>query len=152
MSATGGMRRTVRAALVLAVAAAAAGLAGCEYADDAGDSPAASGPASRSYPAQARLPIRDPEVAAAESRNLSALEAVLGTPDGLLFGGSGGIGNTSSSGFSASGTVTRTGRYKVTAACVGAPDAHLSVIQGAGQGGHTPGARPRLRQRSGGAG
>lgn len=57
------------------------------------------------------------------------------TPDGLLVGGSGGLGDTSSGGFSTSGTVTRTGQYKVRAACLGAPDAHLSVAQNARQGG-----------------
>ena len=29
----------------------------------------------------------------------------------------------------------RAGRYKISAACIGAPDAHLSVIQGAREGG-----------------
>ena len=135
MSATGGMRWTVRAALLLAVAAAAAALAGCEVADDVGLSPAAAGPSARSSPAWAPLPTGDPEVAAAQARNLAELEAVLGSPEGLLVGGSGGIGDTRSGGLATSGIVTRAGWYKVTAACVGAPDAHLSVIQGARQGG-----------------
>ena len=140
MSATGGTRWPVRAALLLAVAAAAAGLAGCEVADDVGPSPAVPspavpGPAVRSYPAMAPLPTRDPELAAAQTRNLSELEAMLGSPKGLLVGGSGGLGGTSSGGLGASGIITRAGQYKVTAACVGAPDAHLSVIQGARQGG-----------------
>ena len=131
MSATGGKHWTDRTALLLAVAAVAAGLAGCEYADDVGLSPAASGPSARSYPARAPLPTRDPEHVAAETRNLLELGDVLGaSPDGLLFGGSGGIGDTSSGGFSVSGLVTQTGRYTVTAACIGAPDAQLSVIQG----------------------
>jgi hypothetical protein len=135
MSATGGTRWPVRAALLLAVAAAAAGLAGCEVADDVGPSPTAAGPFVRSYPAMAPLPTRDPELAAAQTRNLVELEAVLGSPEGLLVGGSGGLGGTSSGGLATSGLVTRAGLYKVTAACVGAPDAHLSVIQGARQGG-----------------
>ena len=135
MSATGGMRWRGRAALLLAVAAAAAGLSGCEVADDVGLSPAAAGPSARSYPARAPLPTPDPELAAAQTRNLVELETVLGQPEGLLVGGSGGIGDTSSGGLATSGLVTRSGQYKVTAACVGAPDAHLSVIQGARQGG-----------------
>ena len=135
MSATGGMHRPVRAALLLAVAAAAAGLTGCEVADDVGLSPTTAGPSARSYPARAPLPTRDPEVAAAEARNLSELEAVLGSPEGLLLGGSGGLGGTGSGGLATSGLVTASGQYKVTAACIGAPDAHLSVIQGARQGG-----------------
>lgn len=147
MSAAGGMRAMGRTAQLLAAAAAAAGLAGCEYAD-AGTAPAASVPASRSYPARAPLPARDPELVAAETRNLSELHAVLAAPDGPRsggsggtgdtpgwMGGSGGMGDTPGRGFSFSGTVTAAGQYKVTAACVGAADAHLSVTQGARQGG-----------------
>ncbi len=136
MSATGGMRWRVRAAWLLAVAAAAAGLAGCEYADDAGLSPVATGPPARSYPARSPLPTRDPELVAAETRNLLDLGAMLGdSPDGLLVGGSGGLGGTTSGGFSTSGTVTRTGQYRVSAACLGAPEAHLSVTQSVRKGG-----------------
>jgi hypothetical protein len=123
-------------ALLLTAGAVAAGLAGCEYADDVGPSPAAAGPSARSSPASAPLPTRDPEVVAAETGNLLMLEAILdGSQDGPFFGGSGGIGDTSSGGFSVSSKVVRAGRYKVAAACVGAPDAHLSVIQGAREGG-----------------
>ena len=136
MSATGGQHWTGRTALLLAVAAVAAALAGCEYADDVGLPPAAAGPSAQSYPARAPLPTRDPEHVAAETRNLLELGDVLGTaPDGLLVGGSGGIGAASSQGLSVSGTVTETGPYTVTAACIGAPDAHLSVTQGNRQGG-----------------
>ena len=103
--------------------------------DDVGLPPAAAEPSARSSPAPAPLPTRDPELTALEDRNLSELEALLGSPEGLLIGGSGGIGDASSGGLAASGSVTRAGQYKVTAACVGAPDVHLSVIQGARQGG-----------------
>lgn len=122
--------------MLLAVAAVAAGLAGCEYADDVGALPTASGAPSRPPPARAPLPTRDPELVAAETRNLLELGTVLdGSQEGLLFGGSGGIGDTTSGGLATSGLVRRAGQYKVTAACVGAPDAHLSVIQGAREGG-----------------
>ena len=136
MSATGGTRWKVRVALLLAAASVAAGLAGCEYADDVGPSPAGASPSARSSPVRAPLPARDPEVVAAETRNLLALAAVLdASQDGPFLGGSGGIGDTSSGGLSASGKVSRAGQYKVSAACIGAPDAHLSVIQGAREGG-----------------
>ena len=136
MSATGGMHRTHRTAVLLVAAAVAAGLAGCEYADDVGALPAASSSPTPSYPARAPLPTRDPEIVAAETRNLVELGTVLeDSPEGLLFGGSGGIGDAVSGGLSTSGLVGRAGQYKVTAACIGAPDAHLSVIQGARQGG-----------------
>ncbi|BCW68271.1 hypothetical protein NicSoilB4_30340 [Arthrobacter sp. NicSoilB4] len=134
MSATGGMHRTRGTAVLLAVAAA--GLSGCEYADDVGALPAVSSTPSRSYAARAPLPTRDPQIVAAETRNLLELGAVLdGSPEDFLFGGSGGIGGTSSAGFSTSGPVRQAGQYKVTAACVGVPDAHLSVTQGAREGG-----------------
>ena len=140
MVAAGGTHWTVRAALLLAMGAVAASLAGCEYADDAGLLPPAgglsAGPAARSSPAGAPMPTRDPELVAAETRNLLELGVVLGgAPEGLLGGGSSGLGGAGSGGFSMSSLVTRAGQYKVTAACVGAPDAHLSVIQGAREGG-----------------
>lgn len=136
MSATGGMHRTRRTAVLLVVAAVAAGLAGCEYADDVGEPPPVSAAPSRSYPARAPLPTRDPEVVAAETRNLLELGNVLfGSSEAYLFGGSGGIGGAGTGGFATSGPVRQAGQYKVTAACVGAPDAHLSVTQGAREGG-----------------
>lgn len=136
MVATGGMHWMVRTSLMLAVAAVAASLAGCAYADDVGLSPAAAGPSARSEPAAAPIPTRDPEIVAAETRNFVELGVVLGgAPDGLLVGGSSGLGGTGSGGFGTSSVVPRAGQYKVTAACVGAPDAHLSVTQGAREGG-----------------
>ena len=135
MSATGGMGWTGCAALMLAAASLAAGLTGCEYEDDAGPAPAASDDPSLAYPSAAPVLTRDPELVAAESRHLLQVEALLGSPAGLLFGGSGGIGDTRGGGLSSSGIVSRTGRYTVTAACLGAPDAFLTVSQGAHQGG-----------------
>ena len=136
MVATGGRPWTVRTATLFAVAAMDASLAGCAYADDVGLSPSTAGPTARSAPAGAPMPARDPELVAAETRNLVELGVVLGgAPDGLLVGGSSGLGDSNSGGFSTSSVVTRAGQYKVTAACVGAPDAHLSVIQGARDGG-----------------
>ena len=136
MVATGGRPWTVRTATLFAVAAMDASLAGCAYADDVGLSPSTAGPTARSAPAGAPMPARDPELVAAETRNLVELGVVLGgAPDGLLVGASSGLGGTGSGGFGTSSVVPRAGQYKVTAACVGAPDAHLSVIQGARQGG-----------------
>jgi hypothetical protein len=136
MIATGGVHRTRRSAALLAVAAVAAGLAGCQYADDVGTMPEASSAPARSHPSRVPLPTRDPEVVAAETRNLLELGTVLdGSPEGFLFGGSSRIGDTPSRGLATSGPIRTAGRYKVTAACVGAPDAHLSVTQGARGGG-----------------
>ncbi|MGP4031884.1 hypothetical protein [Pseudarthrobacter sp. 1C304] len=136
MFATGGMHRTRRTAALLVVAAVAAGLAGCQYADDVGTMPAVSSTPARSHPARVPLPTRDPEVVAAETRNLLEFRTVLdGMTEDFLFGGSGGIGDTPGGGLSTSGPIRKAGQYKVTVACVGAPDAHLSVTQGARGGG-----------------
>ncbi|MDZ4089672.1 MAG: hypothetical protein U1D68_00470 [Arthrobacter sp.] len=131
MVATGGTHWTVRAALLLAAGSVAAGLAGCAYAaDDVG--PPTAGPSAHS---DTPLPTRDPELVAAQTRNLLEVQALLGgPPDRLLIGGSGGLGDSGGGGLSTSGIVTRAGQYKVTAACVGAPDAHLSVHQSPRQG------------------
>lgn len=134
MVATGGTHWTVRAALLLAAGSVAAGLAGCAYAaDDVGLPP--SGQSAQPYPEGAPMPTRDPELVAAQTRTLLEVQALLGgPPDGLLVGGSGGLGDSGGGGLSTSGIVTRAGQYKVTAACVGAPDAHLSVHQSPRQG------------------
>ena len=137
MSATGGKHWTGRTALLLAVAAVAAGLAGCEYADDVGTLAgrfrrSAAGrirPGRRCRPGIRNSLPPKPAICWNSGPSSTAHRT------GLLFGGSGGIGDTSSGGFSTSGLVRRAGQYKVTAACVGAPDAHLSVTQGARQGG-----------------
>jgi hypothetical protein len=121
------------AALLLAVAGMAAGLAGCEYPDDVTDPTAAPTRAGR--PARS-LPPPPPVVsglAEAEQRNLGELEAVLGTrPGGLVLGGAGGIGG---SGFRNSAAAVPKGTYTLTAACIGAPNALLTVSQDGLRGG-----------------
>lgn len=120
------------AALLLAAAGAAAGLSGCEYADDVSTAvPAVSSRPSR--PAPPPLPPADPGLAAAESRNLGELKAVLGErPDGLVLGGTGGIGG---SGFRHSAAAVPEGTYTLTGACVGARNAYLTVSQDGLRGG-----------------
>ncbi|BCW69151.1 hypothetical protein NicSoilB8_01950 [Arthrobacter sp. NicSoilB8] len=119
------------AALLLAVAGAAAGLSGCEYADDVTDP--TSAPTVSSRPAPPAPPPVDPGLAEAEQRNLGKLEGVLGTrPDGLVLGGAGGIGG---SGFRISAAAVPKGTYTLTAACIGAPTALLTVSQDGLRGG-----------------
>ena len=128
----GGGRHWMRgAALLLAVAGTAAGLAGCEYPDDVTDPTAAPTRASR--PVRSLPPPADPGVATAEQRNLGKLEAVLGTrPGGIVLGATGGIGG---SGFRHSATAVPKGTYTLTAACIGAPNALLTVSQDGLRGG-----------------
>ncbi|MFE4226602.1 hypothetical protein ACFRJ8_01800 [Arthrobacter sp. NPDC056886] len=121
------------AALLLAVAGTAAGLAGCEYPDDVTDptpAPTRAGRPARSLPPP---PPVDPGLADAEQRNLGELEAVLGArPGGLVLGGTGGIGG---SGFRISAAAVPKGTYTLTAACIGAPNALLTVSQDGLRGG-----------------
>ena len=120
-----------RAALLLAVAGTAAGLAGCEYPDDVSEPTAAPTRAGR--PARSLPPPADPGITTAEKRNLAELEAVLGTrPGGLVLGGTGGIGG---SGFRNSAAAVPKGTYTLTAACIGAPNALLTVSQDGLRGG-----------------
>ncbi|MDQ0819711.1 hypothetical protein QFZ79_002002 [Arthrobacter sp. V4I6] len=135
MSAAVGPRWRRQAALLLALAAGTSGLAGCEYADDVGLAPAAVSPSASSGPDAPQAP-RDAELVAAEARNTVELDRILGAlPDRLLTGGAGGVRDSASGGFTTSVRVTVPGRYTVTAACIGAPGAHLTVTQFAGQGG-----------------
>ena len=112
------------AALLLAVAGTAAGLAGCEYPDDVTGPTAAPTRAGR--PARSMPPPVDPGIASAEKRNLDDLGAVLGArPGGIVLEGVGGIGGA---GLRKSVKVLSKGTYTVTAACVGAPTS-ISISQ-----------------------
>jgi hypothetical protein len=128
----GGGRHWMRgAALLLTVACTAAGLAGCEYPDDVTEPTAAPTRASRQ--ARSLPPPADPGVATAEKRNLDDLGAVLGArPGGIVLGGTGGIGG---SGFRLSAEAVPKGTYTLTAACIGAPNALLTVSQDGLRGG-----------------
>ncbi len=128
----GGGRHWMRgAALLVAVAGTAAGLAGCEYPDDVTEPTAAPTRAGR--PARSMPPPVDPGIATAEKRNLGELEAVLGTrPGGIVLGATGGIGG---SGFRHSAAAVPKGTYTLTAACIGAPNALLTVSQDGLRGG-----------------
>ena len=111
------------AALLLAVAGTAAGLAGCEYPDDVSDPTAA--PTRTGRPPRS-LPPADPGTTTAEKRNLDDLGAVLGArPGGIVLEGVGGIGGA---GLRKSVKALSKGTYTVTAACVGAPTS-ISISQ-----------------------
>ena len=118
------------AALLLASTLVAAVLAGCEYADDVGPAPsaAASRPGS-SVATPVPLHSVDPELLAELDRNMAALEmAMVEVPMGLGAGAGGIRGRGSGEGgLEFTTIVTETATYKVTAACIGAPGAKLSV-------------------------
>jgi hypothetical protein len=117
--------------LLLVIGLTAACLGGCEYADDVG--PAPSTAASRTGNGVTPMPIPlasvDPELMAEMDRNMATLErAMVEVPIGLA-GAAGGISARSDSGggLEFSTSVTGTATYRVTAACIGAPGAKLSV-------------------------
>ena len=117
--------RAPKRAVFLAAALLAAGLAGCEYADDVGPAPSArrpDGPAA--WPHRFRSPSVDPELEAELDRNMAAVE--------LVHGGRARGGGRRRRGYQraqAAGRIHVTsvdrdaGTYTVTAACIGAPDA-----------------------------
>ncbi|MET4094040.1 hypothetical protein [Arthrobacter sp. UYCu712] len=133
MSAARGLRGTRRAALALALAVGAPGLAGCEYADDVGLDAAAASPTARTSPPRAPLPTQEPELVATEARNMAELDRILGTgPEDVLMRGAGGIGG---SGFRNSLRSAEKGTHAVSVACVGTPNALLFVSQDTRPGG-----------------
>ena len=113
-----------RRAVFLVAALLAAGLAGCEYADDVGPAPSATGRTGDSVVTPVPLLSVDPELMAELDRNMATLDlAMVEVPVGLA-GAAGGI---SKGGLEFTTSVTETATYKVTAACIGAPEARLSV-------------------------
>lgn len=117
--------RTAKRSVFLVAALLAAGLAGCEYADDVGPAPSAAGrTGSGVTPMPIPLASVDPELMAEMDRNMATLDlAMVEVPVGLA-GAAGGIGK---GGLEFTTSVTETATYKVTAACIGAPGAKLSV-------------------------
>ena len=115
------------------LACLAAVITGCEYADDAGDPPAAPARSSRAAPPPP--PTADPGLAKNESRNLAVLGVLLGPrPGGTVLDGAGGLGG---SGFRKSVRALGKGSYTVTAACIGIPNAVLHISQSNLRGGTT---------------
>ena len=113
------------AALLLAAAGIAAGLAACEYPDDVTEPTAAPSRTGRAAPPPP--PTADPEAAAAEQRNLDDLGAILGArPEGIVLEGAGGLGGA---GVRKSVQALAKGTYTVTAACIGAPTGYISISQ-----------------------
>ena len=121
----GGGRHWMRGmALLLAVAGAAAGLAGCEYPDDVSEATAAP---TRTGRAALPPPPAGPGVASAEARNLETLGTVLGArPEGIVLEGASGLGGA---GLRKSVKALAKGTYAVTAACIGAPTGYISISQ-----------------------
>jgi hypothetical protein len=135
MSALWGKRIVNAAAVVPVFCLLAAGLAGCEYADDVGPSPSGAASATGSGIATDPVPMAsvDPELAAELDRNMATLEIIMAdVPIGIggRAGGISGQGN-GEGGLEISTRLTDTATYTVTTACIGAPGARLSVSSAA---------------------
>lgn len=135
----GGSRGSGAIALLLVLASSGIALSACEY-QDASPAPTdtsavLSPPAPISRPAPPPVPKADPTLAQVQVRNQTQLDRRLGLPpDGLVLGGSGGLGND---GFRSSATGIPKGSYAVTAECVGVLKASLTVFQPDRRGGTT---------------
>jgi hypothetical protein len=122
-------------AVFLVAALLAAGLAGCEYADDGGAAPSGAGPTGNST-VMAPVPIAtgDPELVAELDRNLAALEIRM---TDVPVGAGGAAGDISSQGNGEGGLefstqLTDGGTYTEAAGCIGAAEAKLSISSAAG--------------------
>ncbi|CAN7514036.1 hypothetical protein [Arthrobacter sp. LjRoot14] len=129
-----------RAVLLVAGALAAAGLAGCEYANDVGPEP--SRPTGRPATTVAAPPVpfgsMDPALEAELERNMAAVELLLADVPVGAGGAAGAIsGHTGTGGgLTFNGVLTGAGVYTVTAVCVGAVTAQL-VVTSRGSAGTT---------------
>lgn len=129
MSRLGGTRQGRCAQILLGAVLVVTGGTGCEYSTDAEAAPAAGASPVRTHPPRVPQPT-DPEQEALEASNRAELDRLLGvaTPDTAVLADSGLIGGPGI-GFSRTALVKTAGSYTVTAACVGAPDAQLTLSQ-----------------------
>jgi hypothetical protein len=130
MSRFGGNRQGRCGKILLAAVLLVAGVTGCEY-STGGD--AAPPPGPRLVTTQAPRvphPTENPEQEALEAGNRAKLERLLGAaaPATAVLADSGLVGGPGI-GFSRNAQVKTAGSYTVTAACVGAPDAQLTLSQ-----------------------
>ncbi|MDQ0863749.1 hypothetical protein QF036_001330 [Arthrobacter globiformis] len=161
MAVLGGNRWSRAIALLLVLASSGIALGACEYQDDSPApavpsavlSPSASPPVPKAAPSASppvpkaapsamtsppvlpSAPKVDPTTAQVQARNGAQLDSRLGLPpDGLVLGGSGGLGND---GFRLSAPGIPKGSYAVTAECVGVLKASLTIFQPDRRGGTT---------------
>lgn len=111
----------------LAVVFLAAGTAGCTYEgpDDSVRTPFPELTVEPSAPSSTRAP----DILATETSNYAKLKRLLRTTRGTVILEDSGALDGPSRGFGRSAIVEKTGAYTVTAACVGASDARLFLIQ-----------------------
>jgi hypothetical protein len=146
MAVHGGIRWSLAIALLLVLASSGIALSACEYQDatpaSRNTAAATSPPAPKADPSAMispqvppSAPKVDPTIAQVQARNGAQLDSRLGLPpDGLVLGGSGGLGND---GFRLSAPGIPKRNYTITAECVGTLKASLAVFQSDRRGGTT---------------
>ena len=104
----------------------AGGLAACAYEDEEDPQPTAAGTSLR--PGRT-LPAKDPDVLAVEARNYAELDQRLAKVPGSVLLADAGPADGPGVGFSKTATVITAGPHTVTAACIGIPQAQISLSQ-----------------------
>lgn len=126
MSSRGGTKPIRSAAAITVLTMLLAGvLAACTY-EDVGD-PKQTAPAEQSSRGTLSAPTKGPEILDAEKRNYDELRKRLAVAQGSVLLDDSGPADGPGVGFSKTGKVTTAGRYIVTAACVGIPNAQMFI-------------------------
>ncbi|MDQ0209447.1 MULTISPECIES: hypothetical protein [Arthrobacter] len=121
--------RPIRSAAMAAVLGLllSGGLAACTY-EDAGDPVQTA--AEHSIRPAPFVPTKGPEILDAEKRNYGELDKRLGAAEGFVLLEDSGPADGPGVGFSKTVKVATAGRYTVTAACVGIPNAQMFITAG----------------------
>ncbi|MFH5878239.1 hypothetical protein [Arthrobacter sp. NA-172] len=135
MSGRGGTRLVGRAAATVLGMLPVVVLAACTY-EDVGD-PMQTATVKRSSRPAPAASTKGPEILDAETRNYAELEKRLAVAQGAVLLDDSGPADGPGVGFSKTVKVTTTGRYTVTAACVGIQNAQMFIS--------APGSRIRCR-------
>lgn len=121
---TGQVRRTAALAICIVFAG---GLASCVYEDD-GEAPRTVA-LGQSHRPSAPIPSKGADILELETGNYAELAKRLATAAGPVLLDDSGAVDGPGIGFSKSAMVKTAGAYTVTAACVGVPDAQMSLAQ-----------------------
>ncbi len=126
MSGRGGTRPVRSAALAVVLGLLlSGGLAACTY-EDAGD-PAPTATSEQSRRPATPVPTKGLEILDAEKRNYAELDKRLAVAQGSVLLDDSGPADGPGVGFSKTVKVATAGRYTVTAACVGIPNAQIFI-------------------------
>ena len=130
MSSRGGARPVLNGAVAAVLGLLlSGGLAACTY--EGPDDPVRTAAAQKSSRPAPSVPTKSPEVLDAEKRNYAELEKRLAAAQDSALLSDSGPADGPGVGFSKTGKVTTAGRYTVSAACVGIPNAQIFISSSA---------------------